>query len=645
MKVQETFDHLKILLKQEKEEDLRQYREKMLNTSLEQRKKSGVCWHPVVVRQQKYGLGERLMVELEKTDGKKQDHLFQSGRMVSLFAQTADEPDKVPQANGVINFVQGNRMMITLNVDEFPNELKKVRLGVNLLFDETSYREMEKVIKEVKTLSHPRAAQLRDIILGLEEARFSEVDSLIDDELNPSQLKALNLAHVSKDVALIHGPPGTGKTTTMVKVIENAVKSEKQVLVCAPSNAAVDLIVEKLDAKGVKVMRMGHPARITDQILSRTYDAQFTQHEFYHDLKRLRIKAEEFFKMANKYDTKVSRSERYQRKLIKEEAHRYKADAEQLEFYISNSILNGVQVIACTLVGASHYLIRNRRYSTVFIDEAAQALEPACWIPIIRADKVVLAGDHCQLPPTIKSYQAAKAGLEITLFEKLMKRKELGQMLQVQYRMNSVIMGFSAQYFYDGELFPDEAVEDWQLKADEAPLEYIDTAGGGMEEEVEDESLSKFNPGESQIMLTRLEQLIADLGVEYCKEKSLSIGIISPYKAQVRKMEEDIKDFRRYPLLHDLKGQWSINSIDAFQGQERDIIAMSMVRSNNQNEIGFLADERRMNVGLTRARKKLLVIGDSATIGAHPFYKAWLNYVEAKGQYRSVYEIDQSVNE
>jgi ATP-dependent RNA/DNA helicase IGHMBP2 len=632
-KVQEGFKKLVALLKKEKEEDLRQYREKMLHTSLEVRRKEGVCWYPILLKAQRIGLGERLIIEIEKTHREHQDHLFSSGKMVSLFANTSDNPERVPQVNGVINYVQGHKMAITLNEDVLPEWTKGNKLGINLLFDESSYREMEFILKEMPKATGNRTALLRDIICGIQEPSFADLPKVKIDSLNESQNAALNKILAAKDIALVHGPPGTGKTTTLIQSIARVLKTEDQIMVCAPSNAAVDLLVEKLTDLGISVVRMGHPARLTETVLSRSFDALITKHEYFSDLKSLKRKADEYRSLAGHYSPKARGSERFQRKLLIDESRRAREDADQLEFYIQNSILGTAQVVACTLVGASHYVLRGKWFSTVFIDEAAQALEPASWIPIYKAQRLIMAGDHCQLPPTIKSFEAAKEGLEITLFEKLMANPSIGVMLQTQYRMNAIIMGFSAKWFYHGHLYPSPDVEKWQLSPHEAPLEFIDTAGASFSEEMEKESLSRFNLREAETLLWRLENTLE--GIEHTQ---VSVGIISPYKAQVKLLDELLNEDGRFPLLKSFGKRLSVQSIDGFQGQERDIIAISLVRSNEAGEIGFLSDIRRMNVGLTRARKKLLVLGDSATIGSHPFYAEWLNYTQQSGLYRSVYE-------
>jgi predicted DNA helicase len=444
----------------------------------------------------------------------------------------------------------------------------------------------------------------------------------------------------AQDVAIIHGPPGTGKTTTLVQAIKLTVEKEKQVLVCAPSNAAVDLLVEKLSEQNLRVLRIGHPARVTEQTLSKTLDSKIAMHEHYKELRMLRKKMEQLREMAFKYKRNFGYAEREQRKQLMQEAKAMKADADVLEFYIINDLLQNSDVIACTLVGASNNILRGRRYKTAFIDEAAQALEPACWIPILRAERVVLAGDHCQLPPTIKSIEAARQGLSKTLFEKCIQNKpHTASMLQVQYRMHEDIMRFPSRYFYHDELLANATVRDHTLvKNNEdgnsvsvTPIDFVDTAGCGFTEEQDPETLSRYNEQEAQLLIHHLEKLIREIGVDDWK---YSIGIITPYSAQVERL---VKLAEASEELSSLSKIITINTVDAFQGQERDVIAISFVRSNEKSEVGFLSDIRRTNVAITRARKKLIMCGDSATLSTNPFYLELLEYVQLKGYYDSAW--------
>ncbi|WKN43557.1 AAA domain-containing protein [Tunicatimonas pelagia] len=626
------------LLRLEKEADLEYYRQKVLLASLEDRKRDGVCWYPVVVESQRYSLGEKLIIRVRRSDESTKSHVFTSGKIVSLFSNLFNDR---PSVSGVVNDVRKHHMTITLNVSELPSWINEGNLGVDLLFDEMAYREMEKALKKVIETKDPRLLDLRSVLLGEQSATFTK-DSLggAIGLLNESQNQALQRIRQAQDVAVVHGPPGTGKTTTLVQSIIQTVQLEKQVLVCAPSNAAVDLLTEKLSEQSLDVVRLGHPARVTEQNLSRTIDAQIAQHGYYKDLKALRRRSEEMRSLALKYKRNFGHSERQQRKRLLGEASGLRNEAEQLEHYIVADILSKSQVIACTLVGAANNLIKGFRCDTVFIDEAAQALEAACWIPIQKAQRVIFAGDHYQLPPTIKSFAAAQQGLNVTLFEKCIDRqKKLGSpvdaLLQMQYRMHQKIMQFSSHYFYDDQLKAASSVQDITLTENQPPLAFVDTAGCGFNEKTDPETLSTFNEEEGQLLLRHLNALVEDLTPQFFLENQVRIGIITPYKAQVKFLTEH---YLSYELLSDIQPLITIDTVDAFQGREREIIYISLVRSNAKGEIGFLKDIRRTNVAMTRAKKKLVIFGDSATLGNHPFYSELLDYVQQSDAYQSAFE-------
>ncbi len=622
------------LLMQEKEEDLIQYKRKMTNTSVNERRKDGVCWYPLVIDRTKFDAGERLLVKVSRPKEHTHSHLFQSGKLVSLFSNAGNNNEQKHAVNGVVNQVRDNDMIITLNSDSAPDWIRDGNLGVQLLFDENSYLEMERALKIVLNPQDERLAYLKQIILGNAEGELQDRNKVELNFLNTSQHKALNLIYSAKDIAIVHGPPGTGKTTTMVESISFTLKTEKQVLVCAPSNAAVDLLVDKLDEKGLDVVRIGHPARVTEDVLKKTLDARIAHHNNYKDLKAVKKQAEEYYQSAMKYKRNFDPEERQQRKLLLQESSKLKKEAEHLEYYIVNDILSNAQVIASTMVGASNYQIRDRKFSTVFIDEAAQGLEPATWIPITKANRVVFAGDHCQLPPTIKSFEAAKAGLDETLFEKAIKRNQMDVMLQEQYRMHKDIMTFSSKYFYDNKLIANSEVENWKLYNEDLSVEFIDTAGCGYFEQIDSETKSSFNREECDLLHKHMTEYFSNL--EFNEVINVSVGVVSPYKAQVNLLLETLKGIDEN--FEKLKAKVDINTIDSFQGQERDVIYISLVRSNEKGDIGFLKDIRRMNVAITRARKKLVIIGDSATVGQHDFYGKFLDFVNEIGAYRSAFE-------
>jgi ATP-dependent RNA/DNA helicase IGHMBP2 len=633
------FLHLQNLLKLERAADQEQYRQKVMARSLPGRVKEGTTWYPVRLGRTYIGTGERNVIELERSNNLEKPHSFSGGKSVNVFSNASGKPEKHHQS-GVVNYVRDNVMVITLNGDELPEWLDDSHLGVDVMFDEMTYREMDLALKKVIKAEDGRLAELREILAGESKPSFNAQTANNQhqtDNLNPSQQEALQKIEHAHDVAIIHGPPGTGKTTTLTESIRHCLQTESQVLVTAPSNAAVDLLVEKLSNLGVSVIRIGHPARVTEQTLSKTLDARIATHPHFSELKSMRKRMEELRNMAFKYKRNFAWEEREQKKLLIEESKQLKTDADTLEFYIVNDLLNRTQAICCTLVGSSHHVLRGRKFNTVFIDEAAQALEPACWIPILKSNRVVLAGDHCQLPPTIKSYEAAKQGLSVTLFERLInKRPSTATMLKVQYRMNQAIMAYSSKYFYDDGLIADESVKDGLLRINQDPVEFIDTAGAGYNEKQNPETLSRYNDEEAALVIRQVEKLIEEISIDHWIEENITLGIITPYSAQVELL---VKLAESSPLIEPLHKLISINTVDAFQGQERDAIVISFVRSNNNQEVGFLSDIRRTNVAMTRAKKKLIMIGDSATLGSNPFYLQLIGYLQEMGFYRSVFEV------
>ncbi|MBI1769808.1 MAG: AAA family ATPase [Bacteroidetes bacterium] len=643
MSSKDKLKHTHQLLQLERQADLEQYRQKVLMRSLHQRTKEGVTWYPVRLLRDYIGTGERVMIEIEKTNNLDQPHSFQSGKVVSLFTNVSGKPEK-QHVNGVINYVRENMMTITLNGDDVPDWIEDGSLGVDVMFDEMTYREMDYALKKVMEAEDNRLAELREILLGdykfqIKDFKSSAIFNLKSEinYLNESQQEAVKKVVEAPDVAFIHGPPGTGKTTTIVEAIKLTIREEKQVLVSAPSNAAVDLLVEKLSAQGLNTLRIGHPARVTEQSLSKTLDVKISEHNHFGELRALRRKMEQMRHQAGQYKRNFGHHEREQRRLLRDEAKLLKADADTLEFYIINDLLNHAEAICCTLVGSSHPVLKGRKFKTVFIDEAGQALEPACWIPLLKSNRVIFAGDHCQLPPTIKSREAANQGLAKTLFEKgIEKFPVLASMLKVQYRMHESIMEFPSHYFYNDELIAHESVKHELLRSHEQPIEFIDTAGCGYSEKQDPETLSRFNQEEAEMLIRQVEKLVESVGTSTWLDEKITLGIITPYSAQVDRLQHLAENSEILEPLHRLI---SINTVDAFQGQERDVIAISFVRSNEKSEVGFLADIRRTNVAITRARKKLVMIGDSATLAGHPFYAELVEFLQQNGFYKSAYSL------
>lgn len=622
---------LQQLLSLEKEADLEYHKQKILNLPLDKRVAEGYSWYGVTVTKSGYTIGDRAFVIIERPLPHPPDQ-FRPGNTVSLFTKQAAVHK--PERQGVIQFADRGRMKIILNSSDLPEWLGLGLLGVDLLFDDRTYREMEKALKAVLQARGNRLAELRDIILGKHQAQFREVNEwLRTDRLNDSQNEAMRDVIGSFDLTVIHGPPGTGKTTTLIQVVKQLLQAEPTVLVSAPSNTAVDLLTERLAKEGLRVLRIGNISRVDEEVLMHTLDYQVAHHPESKRVKKLKIEAADLRRKAKRFKRSFGSEERRSRGLLFKEAGEVSAWANQLEQRLIDQLLDGAQVIVCTLVGAANPLLSKRHFRTVIIDEAAQALEPATWIPIIKAGRVVLTGDPFQLPPTIKSHEARRKGLEVTLIEKALSRQRQTALLRTQYRMNETIMEFSNQQFYDGELLAAPKVGQQTIKNDaNLPVEFIDTAGTGFQEQVQQAFQSRYNEGEFQILREHLYALL-----EHCYLHEIvpipSIAIISPYREQVVMMKKAIKADEKLNAA-----PITVNTIDGFQGQERDIVYISLVRSNGKSEIGFLKDYRRMNVAMTRARHKLVIVGDSATIGNDAFYASFLEYCEAYGSYRTAWE-------
>lgn len=636
----ERLQHLQKLLKIERDEDFNQYKEYFSRNNISYRKQNGVTWYPIVITNTEIGFGEYISIDIERTTNHNEPHQFSGGKNAALFSN--NQTDATP-INGIIKVLGPNKIRLTLTIDELPDWCDNGKLGINLLFDENSYREMGIALEKVISASgNKRLAKLRDIMFGLVSPTFDTSTPFASiAKLNASQNEAVQKIVSAKDIAIIHGPPGTGKTTTLVQAIRETLKKEKQVLVCSSSNTAVDLLTEKLHREGINILRLGNPARISEEVLMNTLDAKIAAHESYKELKNYRKTAEEYFRMASKYKRTFGREEREQRQLLYAEAKKIIHEARVLEDYIFDEQFDKAQVIACTPVVSAGKMMRDKHFSTVFIDEAAQALEPMCWIPITRSDRVVFAGDHFQLPPTVKSKQAEAQGFSKTLFEQCMQLENCSVMLNTQYRMNENIMNFSNKKFYGNNLIADDSVKKQVLSYStddyllNTAIDFIDTAGCGYTEIINPESLSIANPEEAQLLIKHLKMVLEQLVQANKTSEAITIGVISPYKEQVQYITNQLNEDEE--LTH-FRKSIAIKTVDGFQGQERDIIYISLVRSNELMEIGFLSDIRRMNVALTRAKKKLVVIGDSATLANHPFYKDFLDYVESINAYKSAWE-------
>lgn len=629
------FKRLLELLKIEREEDKQSYQRLIERSSVSERRAGGLAWYPIAIRGQEMSRGDYLTVEVERTTHQDLPHQLRFGMPAVLFSNHEPKKDRV---EGVISHQGGNRLKITLRTDELPEWSRDGKLGIDLLFDDNSYDEMQSAVKAADSIgSSEKEGHLIKVLTGEKAPSFDkDIYPIILPKLNPSQQRAVQDILSAQELAIVHGPPGTGKTTTLVQAIKALVKKDNRpVLVVAPSNTAVDLLSEKLSEEGLNVLRVGNPVRVSERLSALTLDSKMSSHASVKDIKALKKQANEFKNMAHKYKRHFGKAERDQRKALFDEAHRIMKDVANMEQYIIDDLLTKTQVVTATLVGSNHFTVRNMKYRTVVIDEAGQALEPACWIPILKAEKVVFAGDHLQLPPTIKSEDAAKGGLSTTLLEKCVAlHPESVVLLEEQYRMNEAIMGYSSKVFYNNQLKAHESVAGRVLFPGEPPLAFIDTAGCGFDEKLE--GTSSTNPEEAAFLFRHLSQLATEFAQRNAKTEDFpSIAIISPYKEQINILKDQLAhaaDLK--PFLDKI----AVNTIDSFQGQERDVVYISMTRSNTEGQIGFLADIRRMNVAMTRARKKLVVIGDSATLSVLPFYENFIAYAEGLNAYQSAWE-------
>lgn len=644
---------------------------------LQRKVKRGDAWFPLQVGKSFYNSLNQTAIEVFRTSDQDIEHNFEFGRPVMFFMvkkmgknenqgntalQQSENPSdanhKVQRSNlkgqsikyfsftGTVSYVDGDRMVVTVPDSAPLLELQQSTepIGVQLSFDETSYKLMFEALDRVMKAKNNRLAYLRDLFYSHQKAGRFSFEPMKFPWLNPTQERAVNEVLWAKDVAIVHGPPGTGKTTTLVEAINETLMRESQVLVCAQSNMAVDWISEKLVDRGINVLRIGNPTRVNDKMLGFTYERRFESHADYPQLWAIRKAIRELRKNRKKG------SENYHQKM-----DRLKSRAAEIELRINAELFGEARVIACTLVGSAHHLLEGMKFGTLFIDEAAQALEAACWIPMKRASRVILAGDHCQLPPTVKSIAALRAGLGKTLMERIAENKpEVVTLLKIQYRMNDEIMHFSSDWFYGGKVESAPQIKYRSVLDYDHPITWIDTSNEenqitiegedapedsasassaanqnsdlNFKEQFVGESFGRINKAEAELTLLTLAEYFTKISKRRVLEERIDVGIISPYRAQVQYLKKLIK---KYEFFKPYRRLISVNTVDGFQGQERDVILISLVRSNDEGQIGFLKDLRRMNVAMTRARMKLIILGNKDTMTKHPFYKKLWEYVEA----------------
>ena len=612
----------RLLLQLEYETEKEAYRQQTESIGIGRKVKRGDAWWPLRIGKSYYNSLNQLAVEVFRTTDTDIEHNFEFGRPVVFFTKS-DDAIKYLRFTGVVSYVDGDRMVVTVPDNAPLIDLQSSeQVGIQLSFDETSYRLMMEALDRA-IRGKGRLGYLRDLFYTKsQKPETFTFQPMHFPYLNPTQEQAVNEVLRAKDVAVVHGPPGTGKTTTLVEAIRETLMRESQVLVCAQSNMAVDWISEKLVDRGINVLRIGNPTRVNDKMLSFTYERRFEGHPDYPQLWALRKAIRDLRSHRRRGD------EKYHQRL-----ESLKSRATELEIRINSELFGEARVIAATLVGAANRLLDGQKYATLFIDEAAQALEAACWIPLRRVSRVVLAGDHCQLPPTVKSIAALKAGLGKTLMERIVEtHPEAVTLLKIQYRMNDDIMRFSSNYFYDGQVESAPEVRFRGILDLDTPMVWIDTSEFDLpkdspidfKEQFVGESYGRVNPAEAEVTLMALRHYFSKIGKQRLLDERIDVGIISPYRAQVQLLRrllmkrEYFKPFRR---------MISVNTVDGFQGQERDVIVISLVRSNNEGQIGFLRDLRRMNVAITRARMKVIILGDRRTLTRHPFYRQLWKYI------------------
>lgn len=629
--IDEHFARLAELLELESEAEARQVVERVRRLPPAEAEATGHSLVDLVVRDAYAGLGGRMLLTLGKRDARANLPWTRlgGGAPVVLSVQGARG---VEGWRGVVSERESGHVRVAFG--EPPDEEEPGTLyRLDVAPDEMARIRQRQALDRAASAKRDRLAELRAVLLGEREPEFADIaeGETLDSGLNESQRAAVRFALAAKDVAVLHGPPGTGKTTTVVEIIRQEVRRGGRVLVCAPSNMGVDNVLERLLASGENAVRLGHPARVLPALREHTLDLLVERHDDARLARKIAKEAFVLFRKAGKWTR--AKPERGAKQSLRQEGRALLADARRFEAQAIESILNRASILCATMTGLDAEMIGKRRFDLLVIDEACQSTEPACWIPLAHVDRIVLAGDHRQLPPTVVSADAARRGFGVSLLERLVERhgEAITRQLDVQYRMHEQIMAFSSREFYAGSLVAHDSVRAHRLcdlpgvaatPLTEAPATFIDTAGAGYDEEQEPDGESRFNPQEAALAEKKVRELLA-AGV-----RAEDIAVIAPYAAQVRRLRK---------LLADVEGL-EIDSVDGFQGREKEAVVLSLVRCNLEGEIGFLGDIRRTNVALTRARRGLIVIGDSATLANHPFYARMCEYFESIQAYHTVWE-------
>ena len=615
--------HQWMLLQKEYAYEKEMFQEQTQQSGIQQRILQGVCWYPVSIGKSRYNSLNQLTIEVSRSTLEESENFFEYGRPICFFKLNSDGSLHYLHFSAVISYVQEGRMVVVLPSVQALSALSTLdELGVQLHFDDTSYKTMFAALREVMEAKENRLAHLREVLLGEINPASRELSTMRFPWLNVSQERAVNQVLSAREVAVVHGPPGTGKTTTLVEAIFETLHRENQVLVCAQSNTAVDWISEKLVDRGIPVLRIGNPTRVDDKMLAFTYEHRFEAHGDYPELWSLRRAIREGV-------AHLRQKERGGRDALQRHLTKLRTRATELEIKIDTQLFQEARVVACTLVGAANRLLERKRFSSLFIDEAAQAIEAASWIAITRADRVILAGDHCQLPPTIKSMDALQGGLGVSLLEKMVQSKpEIVSLLEIQYRMHEEIMRFSSRWFYHNRLEAAPEVKCRGILDYDTAITWINTADFAFYEKQVNSGTGRMNVNEAELLVHQLKKYIQRVGEHRILDEQIDFGVISPYRSQVHYLRHLLK---KEPFFRPFRHLLTVHTIDGFQGQERDVIWISLVRANEMGQIGFLRDLRRMNVAMTRARMKLVILGDANTLARHSFYRSLYEYIDGLG--------------
>ena len=606
------------LLRTEMEYERETYAARLADSALSGRVHEAGCLYPVALGESRYNALDQLLLTLTFTPDDDTENDFEPGKPVAFFHLTDNAAKELPHqcyieqvGSGFLTVsVPGRSALMSLR-DTADHRL----LGVRLCVDTTSYRVMLDALHEASRNENERFVHLRDTLLGTLQPQFRSLPRIFLPWLNPSQQQAVQQVIEAREAAIIHGPPGTGKTTTLVEAIIETLRHETQVLVCAPSNAAVDWISGQLSRRGVPVLRVGNPLRMSNEMLDCSYERRFAAHPDYAELWSIRRTLRDSHGKGREQQARLSN---------------LRDRATELEIRINADLFDQARVVSCTLIGSAYHILEHRHFPTLFIDEAAQALEPACWAAILKCDRVIFSGDPQQLPPTVKCPEAARAGLSVTLMQKVTETKPACvTLLTVQYRMHRDIMGFSSRWVYHGRLTADPAVADRLVSPPDTPLTWVDTSQCRFGERAS-RTGSRSNAEEARLLIHTLRDYIDMIGFEKIQNERTDFGIISPYRAQVRLVRRLLK---LQKFFRTLRHQITVNTVDGFQGQERDVIVISMVRDNDEGAVGFLGDLRRMNVAMTRARMKLIVVGNAETLSRHRFYAQLAEWFHAHGDF------------